>query len=97
MVDKSSETGMQTHEDNMMCCVRCGAQCACRNIGREHWGFCDTCRIKWCIGENLFSGWREQSDKVFEENRDFLKNFEDLTVYSEFEIAQMKESQRSTE
>jgi len=97
MVSNNSETGMQTHDDNMMCCVRCGVECAFRNIGREHWGFCDPCRIKWCIGENLFSGWREQSDEVFEENWEFLKDFEDLTVYSEFEMAQMKEAEGNSE
>lgn len=97
MVENSSESGMQAHEDNMTCCVRCGESCAFRNIGRQHWFFCEICRIKWCAGENLFSGWREQTDEVFEENWTSLKDFEDLTVYSEFEIAQMKEAEGRTE
>ena len=63
--------------------VRCGMCFPQHRAGTL--GLLPACEIKWCIGENLFSGWRDQSDEVFEENRDFLKNFEDLTVYSEFE------------
>jgi hypothetical protein len=33
----------------------------CLNISRAHWMICDECRIKWLIGENLFSSWRKEN------------------------------------
>lgn len=32
-----------------------------RNIGRNHWRFCDTCKSTYLYGSNLFSGWREET------------------------------------
>ncbi len=30
------------------------------NLGRQHWGVCHEHRLRWLIGENLFSAWRDE-------------------------------------
>jgi hypothetical protein len=40
-------------------CPICHGNDGCRSIGPDHWYSCDTHRTKWCIGSNLFSGWKE--------------------------------------
>jgi hypothetical protein len=32
------------------------------NIGATHWHRCDKHKVKWWIGSNLFSGWRDQTE-----------------------------------
>jgi hypothetical protein len=32
------------------------------NVGRNHWFFCREHKTKWCVGSNLFSGWRRQTE-----------------------------------
>ena len=49
-----------------------------RNIGRSHWMVCDTCRIKWFMGENLFSSWRSQSEETWKANAETIKEYEEL-------------------
>lgn len=51
---------------------------SCLNVGRAHWMHCETCRIKWLVGENLFSSWREQSMRVWEANREKLEGYRDV-------------------
>ena len=40
------------------------------NIRATHWFYCDTCHIKWYIGENLFSSWLQETEQ------DWQRNFE---------------------
>jgi hypothetical protein len=30
------------------------------NFGRDHWLVCVRDKVRWYIGSNLFSGWREE-------------------------------------
>ena len=48
------------------------------NIGRCHWAFCDKHKTKWCFGENLFSGWREESQEDHVENERHLASFKEI-------------------
>jgi len=48
------------------------------NIGRDHWFYCDKHQQAWIIGSNLFSGWREETEDVWE------ANFNKLCTYSGF-------------
>lgn len=32
------------------------------NVGRGHWYYCKPHKLTWCIGSNLFSGWRDQTE-----------------------------------
>ena len=56
-------------------CPECGRPGLCRNVGRAHWLACDEHRIAWCIGSNLFSGWREEDEGVWAKNADLLRGY----------------------
>ena len=32
------------------------------NAGSDHWFYCEQHKVMWCVGSNLFSGWREQTE-----------------------------------
>lgn len=51
----------------------------CLNIGRGHWMVCDTCKIKWFIGSNLFGSWRYENEDIWEANSEKIKDYKDLT------------------
>jgi len=48
------------------------------NIGRSHWMVCDKCKIKWFMGENLFSSWRTQSEETWKRNEETIAGFEEV-------------------
>jgi hypothetical protein len=42
-------------------CPTCGQNDGCFTVDGDHWYVCHAHAAKWCIGSNLFSGWREMS------------------------------------
>ena len=50
-------------------CPECGKSDGYINVSRTHWFFCKAHKTKWCIGANLFSSWREQTED--EQRRDY--------------------------
>ena len=56
-------------------CPQCGKSDCVRNIGRDHWFCCDEHKTKWCVGSNLFSGWREENEKIWDKNSALLANY----------------------
>ena len=56
-------------------CPFCRCLDACLNIGREHWYVCHTHRVKWLVGENLFSSWRHGSEATWTENAVVLARY----------------------
>ena len=68
--------------DNMFCCphhVTAPEAIAYMNVGRQHWGYCKLHRTKWCLGENLFSGWQEEDKEIWARNAATLAEFVDVT------------------
>jgi hypothetical protein len=45
------------------------------NVGRDHWLICHEHKYGWWIGSNLFSGWREETEKQWEENKTLLSTY----------------------
>jgi hypothetical protein len=43
-------------------CPHCHKTDGFINIGRCHWMFCREHRSTWCIGSNLFSSWRSETE-----------------------------------
>jgi len=43
-------------------CPRCRRNDGYINAGRSHWFFCKEHRVKWCVGANLFSSWRHETE-----------------------------------
>lgn len=56
-------------------CPRCGRVSGYVNLARDHWAYCDLHRYAWCFGSNLFSGWREESDAIWQRNAAFLSGY----------------------
>jgi hypothetical protein len=52
-------------------CPVCGTSEGHLNVGRSHWFYCKEHKVKWCIGWNLFSTWRDQTEeeqrKIYDE------------------------------
>jgi hypothetical protein len=49
-------------------CPNCGRLEKWRNVGRAHWASCDSHGVKWCVGANLFSSWREETAATWDAN-----------------------------
>ena len=60
-------------------CPHCRTDDGCFNIESTHFLVCDRHRVKWCIGSNLFSSWRDETED------DWQKNFERFADYREVE------------
>jgi hypothetical protein len=43
-------------------CPECGKTDGYLNTGSAHWFVCDAHRVRWCIGSNLFSSWRDETE-----------------------------------
>lgn len=54
-------------------CPKCGKTDGYMNVGPNHWSICDEHKTSWCIGSNLFSGWRDETEHDFERNAKRLK------------------------
>jgi len=50
------------------------------NIERDHWMVCDSCKIKWFIGANLFGGWREENRDIWEANYKRIKAYHEIDI-----------------
>jgi hypothetical protein len=60
---------------------RCGNEGAYFNVNRTHWFYCNDCKTRWLVGSNLFSSWREETEK------DWEKNVEEYGSYKEIKPA----------
>jgi hypothetical protein len=56
-------------------CPKCGCDDGYLNVGSCHWMVCEEHKMTWCVGANLFSSWRKQSEKVWEENARRLSEY----------------------
>lgn len=56
-------------------CPECGRSDGYLNVGSAHWFFCEAHKIKWCIGENIFSSWRNEATFVWECNQAKLSTY----------------------
>jgi hypothetical protein len=54
-------------------CPVCGQVTGWANIGKAHWLFCEPHRLKWWIGTNLFSSWRQETEDVWRANAEMLQ------------------------
>lgn len=52
-------------------CPECGDTDGYTNVGRGHWFYCNSHRAKWCIGSNLFSSWKDETEA--EQRRHFYE------------------------
>jgi hypothetical protein len=48
------------------------------NIRSEHWYHCAEHRVKWCVGANLFSHWKDEDDEIWQKNFELIKDFTEI-------------------
>jgi hypothetical protein len=66
------------HEDDVAfdgyfgVCPFCGGAGGPINIGRSHWLYCKRHKVLWCIGFNLFSSWKDETDEQQRANYDAI-------------------------
>ena len=64
------------------------------NIGPDHWAACFICKVRWCIGSNLWSGWRWMDEAEFKENYELLDDFQDADdIYKASPLYEEKQRQ----
>lgn len=51
-----------TTEQSFGGCPTCGGNDGYLNVGPDHWCVCAAHKMKWPIGSNLFSDWRDESE-----------------------------------
>ncbi len=56
-------------------CQECAGNDGYLNIGAEHWFYCERHKTKWSAGENIFSGWYEENNGIWNENQRLLSGF----------------------
>jgi hypothetical protein len=53
-------------------CPQCGDPGVYFNVGRDHWATCPDHKVKWFVGSNLFSAWRDETEEVWRRDTDEL-------------------------
>lgn len=56
-------------------CPKCG-QSKHLNVGRNHWACCPEHKVRWPVGENLFSSWHYETPEIWERNARQLDDYE---------------------
>lgn len=56
-------------------CPECGGDNGYFNIGRDHYVHCQAHKTVWCIGSNLFSSWREETESDWQNNREKFADY----------------------
>ena len=55
-------TKEQEWENHFGVCPECHEADGYINIGRSHVFYCAEHKTRWCVGSNLFSDWKEQTE-----------------------------------
>ena len=56
-------------------CPQCGGTDGYLNVGPFHWFICDQHRTRWLPAHNLFADWRDESEDIWEANRQKLAEY----------------------
>jgi len=56
-------------------CPHCGANHGFLNVRAEHWIVCDAHQVKWCVGSNLFSSWKDENERIWRRNAEKLLGY----------------------
>ena len=68
--------------DHFGVCPECGRWGRrCLNVGATHWYVCFRHGLRWCVGENLFSGWRDETESDWRANAKVLMRLREIEGY----------------
>lgn len=59
-------------------CPECRRAGELLNVERQHWAICTRHRLKWCVGSNLFSAWRDEAPAVWAKNTAVLGGYREV-------------------
>ena len=59
-------------------CPRCGRNDGYLNVGRSHWFVCHEHKLKWWVGANLFSSWKQETPRRWHRNWERLHGYEEV-------------------
>jgi thermostable 8-oxoguanine DNA glycosylase len=59
-------------------CPVCRQSGELRNVGREHWAICVRHRLKWHVGSNMFSAWRDEAPALWAKNDAVLSGYREV-------------------
>ena len=59
-------------------CPHCGKNDGYINFGRNHWMVCDKHETRWCVGSNLFSSWRDETEEDWEKNAQRMDGYTEV-------------------
>lgn len=45
------------------------------NVHRDHWMVCHTHQVRWHMGSNMFSGWKDETEQDWASNRKVLEGY----------------------
>jgi hypothetical protein len=71
-------------DDRFGLCPECveagefGAEQTWANIERNHFIYCEKHQTSWRVGSNLFSSWRHESQKLWEQNAAVLEKMKEV-------------------
>jgi hypothetical protein len=68
-------------DDYFGLCPVCHGAPTCLNIGKDHWMVCHEHKVCWCVGSNLFSAWRHEDPKEWDDNAKLLRGYEEVDSY----------------
>jgi hypothetical protein len=63
-------------------CPECG-DANYLNVGKTHFICCEEHKMRDCIGENLFSSWKDETEEVWDRNRRLLEGYTDVEFLPE--------------
>src|SRR5262245_9394249 len=80
---QTSQRRKPMQDDTFGLCPICHKTDGCANAGRSHIFYCNEHKTSWCVGSNLFSGWRKQTEEEQRKiwNEIGLEEFQDVRPY----------------
>src|SRR5215216_3188272 len=56
-------TSESANENYFGVCPYCGKSDGYLNVGKGHWFYYETHRVKWFVGSNLFDSWKHETEE----------------------------------
>jgi hypothetical protein len=73
---KKLATRLSDTSDYFGVCPTCRKTDGYVNVGRDHWFVCDEHRVRWCVGSNLFSSWRGETEAEQQAHWERVKGYD---------------------
>ena len=77
MIIKASNK-IDSQDDHFGLCPTCGQTDGYLNVDRDHYFVCHEHKLRWLIGSNLFSTWRDEDPDVWQKNSDLLSGYREI-------------------